>query len=208
MKIRKEIEKGLLANDRSCVREILVFTFRDMPPLDRIDRLVAPVLDTIGMKWERGEVSLSQVYLGTKLADELVEEIIGLSDVVRRKEPVLAISVLEDHHLLGLKVVKMTLQSAGYDVIDYGRTTVEELVSAVERDHVRYLLISTLMLRSALLIKNVRELLDVNGLDVVIIAGGAPFRFDAQLCRKVGADLTTASPIEALDYIRNREGGQ
>ena len=186
----------------------MVFTFRDMPPLDRIDRLVAPVLDTIGMKWERGEVSLSQVYLGTKLADELVEEIIGVSDVVRRKEPVLAISVLEDHHLLGLKVVKMTMQSAGYDVIDYGRTTVEELVSAVERDRVRYLLISTLMLRSALLIKNVRELLDVNGLDVVIIAGGAPFRFDAQLCRKVGADLTTASPIEALDYIRNRKGGQ
>jgi methylmalonyl-CoA mutase cobalamin-binding domain/chain len=208
MKIRDEIEKGLLANDRSCVREILIFQFRNMPPLDRIDRLVAPVLDTIGMRWERGEVSLSQVYLGTKLADELVEEIIGVSDVARKKVPVLAISVLEDHHLLGLKVVKMTMQSAGYDVIDYGRTTVEELVDAVERDHVRYLLISTLMLRSALLIKNVRELLDANGLDVVIIAGGAPFRFDAQLSRKVGANLTTASPIEALDYIRNREGGE
>ena len=207
MKIRDEIERGLLANDRPRVREILVFTFRDMPPLDRIDRLIAPVLDTIGMKWERGEVSLSQVYLGTKLADELVEEIIGVSDVVRRKEPVIAVSVLEDHHLLGLKVVKMSLQSAGYEVLDYGRTSVEELVNAVERDHVRYLLLSTLMLRSALLIKDLRVMLDANGLDVVIIVGGAPFRFDAQLCRKVGADLTTASPIEALDFIRIREGG-
>jgi methylmalonyl-CoA mutase cobalamin-binding domain/chain len=207
MKIREEIEAGLLANDRSCVREILVFKLRDMPPLERIDRLIAPVLDTIGMKWERGQVSLSQVYLGTKLADELVEEMIGVSDVVRRKEPVIAVSVLEDHHLLGLKVVKMTLQSAGYDVIDYGRTTVEELVKSIERDHVHYLLLSTLMLRSALLIKDLRELLDINGSEIVIIAGGAPFRFDAQLCRKVGADLTTASPIEALDYIRGREGG-
>jgi methylmalonyl-CoA mutase cobalamin-binding domain/chain len=202
---RIELERALLANDRTEARELLVFRCRDLPPLDRIDKLVSPVLDKIGIRWERGEVSLSQVYLSTKLSDELVDEIIVVNDTLRRSTPVIAVSVLEDHHMLGLKVVSMTLQSAGYDVIDYGRTTPDEIVRLACHDQVRYLLISTLMLRSALLVKDVRELLEANGRDMQIIVGGAPFRFDAQLWRRVRADFTTTSPIEAIEYIRSKE---
>jgi len=202
---RIELERALLANDRTEARELLVFRCRDLPPLDRIDKLVCPVLDKIGIRWERGEVSLSQVYLSTKLSEELVDEIIVVNDALRRSTPAIAVSVLEDHHMLGLKVVRMTLQSAGYDVIDYGRTTPDEIVRLACHDQVRYLLISTLMLRSALLVKDVRELLEANGCDMQIIVGGAPFRFDPQLWRRVRADFTTTSPIEAIEYIRSRE---
>jgi methylmalonyl-CoA mutase cobalamin-binding domain/chain len=202
---RNELERALLANDRTDARELLVFRCRDMPPLDRIDNIVSPVLDKIGIKWERGEVALSQVYLSTKITDELVDDIMEVNDVSRRRTPVIAISVLEDHHMLGLKVVRMTLQSAGYEVIDYGRTTPDEIVRLACNDHVRYLLISTLMLRSALLIKDVRDLLEANGCDLRMIVGGAPFRFDPQLWRRVQADFTTTSPIEAIEYIRTME---
>ena len=58
------------------------------------------------------------------------------------------------------------------------------------------------MLPSALKIKELRAKLDVAGLAVKLVVGGAPFRFDPQLWREVGADACGQNALEAIEIVR------
>ena len=109
----------------------------------------------------------------------------------------MTLCVLKDHHLLGKQIVYSLLRAAGFELTDYGNISVEEVVARVKKDDIKVLLISVLMLPSALKIKEVRSRIDDMGLDVKIIVGGAPFKFDAKLSSAVGADAmcTTASGV-------------
>jgi methanogenic corrinoid protein MtbC1 len=113
----------------------------------------------------------------------------------------MAICVLEDHHILGKMMVSAVLRAAGFDLLDYGVTGVDDLVSRVETDRVKVLMISVLMLPSALKIQSVRQKLSERGCDVKLIAGGAPFRFDDQLWQAVGADIMCENASDAVRAI-------
>ncbi len=57
------------------------------------------------------------------------------------------------------------------------------------------------MLPSALHIKKVRAALDRAGCRPFILVGGAPFLFDAELWREVGADAMGANASEAVAIV-------
>ena len=78
------------------------------------------------------------------------------------------------------------------------RVLVRKTVAA----HVRILLVSTLMLPSALRVREVRRLLDEEGVSPKIVVGGAPFRFDPRLWKDVGADAMGAGAAEAVAIVR------
>lgn len=199
-------ELELLSNDMPSAKRLLLVTLSTTSPQDRIENVISPVLKKIGEKWERGEVALSQVYLSLKICEELVTEIYGTGEVERRSPPTIAIVSLEDYHLLGVHIVRMAMQSAGEAVLDYGRMDVETLADRLCRDKIQYLLVSTLMLRSALQVKRLQEILEARSINLMVIVGGAPFRFDELLWKKVRADLTTQSPMEALEFINRQKG--
>ena len=113
----------------------------------------------------------------------------------------MAIAVLEDYHLLGKIIIASCLRAGGYVFHDYGRMTPHELVQAIVDDSIEIVLISTLMLRSALLVKEVRHLLEEVGASTRIVVGGAPFRFDPLLWQEVGADAMGANATEAVAAI-------
>ncbi|RWX44604.1 B12 binding domain-containing protein [Candidatus Electrothrix aarhusensis] len=68
-------------------------------------------------------------------------------------------------------------------------------------DSIKVILISTLMLRSALRVKQVKQLLEQAGSSVKIIVGGAPYRFDPLLWQEVGADAMGANAAEAIEAV-------
>jgi methanogenic corrinoid protein MtbC1 len=109
--------------------------------------------------------------------------------------------VLEDYHLLGKRLVQSVVRAAGLALLDYGRMEVDGLVSRVQEDRVEILLVSTLMLASALRVRDLRRRLNEAGLKVQLIVGGAPFRFDERLWRDVGADAMARQAAEALEII-------
>ncbi len=127
-----------------------------------------------------------------------------------KKEPRIGIGVLQDHHALGKRIVFSVLRAGGYDLIDFGQgLSVDDIVEKTIEKQIDILLISTLMLSSALQIKGVVEKLRGNNSEVKIIVGGAPFRMDNQLWEKVGADAdgkngTTISKI--IERLAKGEG--
>ncbi|MCG8018737.1 MAG: cobalamin B12-binding domain-containing protein, partial [Candidatus Thiodiazotropha sp. 'RUGA'] len=75
------------------------------------------------------------------------------------------------------------------------------LVPRVKADKIRVLLVSVLMLPSALRILDLRSALNTESLDVKILVGGAPFLFDSQLWENVGADAMGATASDAVQIV-------
>jgi methanogenic corrinoid protein MtbC1 len=190
----------LLALDRLGAERMLRHEAQDSP-FKAVERLVVPALEEIGRRWERGGVALAQVYMSSRICEEMMEKILPSSSPERIRCPKIAIALLDDYHALGKMIVCAALRASGYAVHDWGRLTAEELAAQTVREQADIVLISALMLRSALQIKKVRSLLDAAGSPVKIIVGGAPFRFDPELAREVGADAAGGNAAEAVRAV-------
>ncbi len=166
-----------------------------------VDQLILPALEIIGNRWEKGTVALAQVYMSSRICEELVVNVSPPSSLKHPGYPRMAIAVLEDYHLFGKIIVSACLRAGGYAFHDYGRVTPQELVRKINKNSITIVLISTLMLRSALQVKEVKRLLLESGSSTRIVVGGAPFRIDPQLWKEVGADDMGRNAAEAIKAV-------
>ncbi len=201
--LNHEFVQVLLSVDRLAAENILRESSVALSPIQLADRIIVPALERIGAGWERGEVALSQVYMSGRICEQLVDTILPPDSPNRKSQPRMAVAVLQDYHLLGKRIVYSVLRASGFELLDYGRVEVDDLVGRVKTDRIEVLLISTLMLPSALRVKDVKAKLDG---DVKIVVGGAPFRFDDQLWKEVGADAMGRNASEAVEIITGIAG--
>lgn len=192
------LEQAFLSIDRLAIRNILL---QSGDPIQSVDTLIVPVFERIGKGWEQGTVSLSQVYMSGRICEELVNTFLPADSRKDKQQPNMAIAVLDDHHILGKRIVYSLLRSGGFELRDYGQITAEALIQRVEEDEIEILLISSLMLRSALHIADVTAALSKNDSNTRVLVGGAPFRFDDKLWREVGADAMGQSAADAIGLV-------
>jgi len=205
----RAFERALLAMDRVGARETLLAAAEGAEnTLAVAEEVVAPALERIGDDWEHGAVSLAQLYMAGRIAEQIVGEVLPQVRPDNGERPQMAIAVLEDYHALGKRLVLSALRSSGYAVADYGHgVTVERLVQRSRDDKLRVLLISTLMLPAALRVREVVDRLALPGPPPVVIVGGAPFRLDPELWREVGADAVGRNSAEAIALVDRFTGG-
>jgi methanogenic corrinoid protein MtbC1 len=87
-------------------------------------------------------------------------------------------------------------------VKDYGHGVgAEALAERAVREQIDILLISTLMLRSAIQIARVVTAIRKTRPQTRILVGGAPFRFDKELWRQTGADAMGCNASEAAVIV-------
>lgn len=194
----KEFREAFESLDNVRAERLFSQALTQLTPLQVVERLVVPALEEIGQAWESGSVALSQVYLSGRLCEELVERVLPPSDPDRKCQPRSAIVVLGDHHMLGKRIVYSVMRASGFELFDYGHMDVAELVERVAADRIRILLISVLMLPSALKVREVRAAIDS---DIRIAVGGAPFMFDPELWREVGANGMGRSAADAVRLV-------
>lgn len=204
----EELEKALLSVDRVTARRVMETASKDRSPIQVAEGLIVPTLERIGTGWEKGEIALSQVYMSGRIGEELVMGILPSGGPHRKKHPRMAIAVLEDHHMLGKRIIYSVLRAGGYDLLDFGVLDAAGLVQRVREENIEVLLISTLMLRSALAVKDVVKKVKANGAGVIVIVGGAPFRFDPLLWKEMGADAMGTTAGDALEIVGKIAGGE
>ncbi len=192
-------EQALLAFDRIEAKELIAQNINDMEPFQLIEQIIAPALEKIGQDWGKGKVALSQVYMSGKICEELVETFLPPSSSEGIQQPPMAIVILADYHSLGKMIIYSALRANGIELQDWGRLDVSELVHKLKDSDIKILFISALMLPSALQVKTLRETLDQEKINVKLVVGGAPFRFDDQLWQEVGADAMGANSNEAIE---------
>jgi methanogenic corrinoid protein MtbC1 len=172
-----------------------------LSPITAVEQLVVPALEQMGRAWQDGSVALSQVYMGGRFCEELVERVLPPSDPDRKHQPRSAIVLLNDYHALGKRIVYSVMRASGFELFDYGRMDVDELVERAIADRIRVLLISVLMLPSALRIREVCDKLKARDSGIRVAVGGAPFLFDDKLWHEVGADAMGRSASDAVAIV-------
>ena len=203
----KLFEEALLSIDRVTARHILEDLVNRDTSFETLAQVMVSALERIGHGWENGSVALSQVYMSGRICEELVGDLIPMNSTTHTTQPKLAITVLDDYHLLGKRMVYSVLRTRGFEVQDYGRQTVSELVKRVLKDKIELLLISVLMLPSALRVQEVCAALMEAGASTKVVVGGAPFRLDKQLWREVGAFAMGNTAAESIGIVDGIIGG-
>jgi trimethylamine corrinoid protein len=202
------LESALLAVDRTRAREIFMKGVQTDGSLPFMENLVGEVFDRIGAAWESGSIALSQVYMAGRICEELSLAVLPSGHPDRKNDPDIAVALFEDHHTLGKRMVLSVLRTEGYATLDWGQVNLESTLARLRREPVDILMLSCLMLSSALHIRKLTKAIREEHLPVKVVVGGAPFRFDTELWMEVGADAmgTTASLAGAL--VRSLNEGQ
>lgn len=195
-------EKALINYNKLEVNKILLHFLAEKNGIDFIDEYIVKSLTSIGDKWEKGEVALSQVYMSSRLCEEIAISILAEKNFrIKNSRPVAIVS-LEDYHTLGKKIVSAVVRSSGFDLIDYGSISEpEEIIKRVTEDRIKILMISVLMYHSALKIKKISQMLHEKDPSVKILVGGAPFLMDSTLWKEVGADEMGQSAADNIAII-------
>jgi len=187
-------------NSEEIIREALAKTNR----FADVEELIVNALTLIGDGWDQGTYSLAQVYMSGVICEEIVEKLLPEVNIERIAYPKIGIGVFLDHHALGKRIVKSVVKSNGYEIIDFGHgLNVDEIVEKSVEHEIDVLLISTLMLPSALKIIQVRERFEKLNLKTKIIVGGAPFRFDEGLWKRVKADADGKNATDIIAIIES-----
>ena len=143
--------QALLSLDRETARRQMRLALSDTNPATAIETLLIPTMERIGVLWEQGEVALSQVYMSGRICEGILDELLPVAETTEAENQQVVITVFEDSHALGKRLVVSALRVARIPVRDYGLgVTLEDLVKKVREDRPQVLLISVLMLRSAL----------------------------------------------------------
>ncbi len=194
-----EYKDALLDLNQIAAGEILEQSGNSNLDFSQYEKIISAALTNIGEEWEKGEVSLAQIYMAGIITEKLINEYIPMQMESKNNGQNMAICVLGDNHALGKRMVLSIVRAHGYSIQDFGQgCSVDEIVRKVEEGKITMLLISTLMLSGAKKVRTLRDRLDTAGLNVKIVVGGAPFRLNSQLWQEVGA---TAKCDTAMDVV-------
>ena len=197
----KDFTEALLAVDKQAAREVLARAQAMGLSAGDVESTVVQALEIIGKEWETGEVALSQVYMSGKICEELMVGVMAHKEGAAKIPGRCAIAVLNDHHMLGKRIVLSSLRLAGFDIDDWGRMEIDPLASDAVDHELDALLVSTLMLPSALAVKDLKKRLQELGFRGKLLVGGAPYRLDKQLWKEVGADATAGNAKESIQAL-------
>ena len=150
------------------------------------------------------DANLAQHFMTAQIAAEVTEKMLKLfaapPEIVGR---VVIGTAQGDLHSLGKRIVTGCLKALMVDVVDLGvNVPAERFVEVALEQDAQVIAVSAMMVHTATGEggpRRVRELLQARGLEdrLRLIVGGAPYRFDDTLYRRVGADAWAADGVSA-----------
>lgn len=178
-------------------------------PEDVIFKLVIPSIEKmISPDVTHLSTTLSHHFLAAKIADELTSEMIKKFKIPPiAKATIILGSSYGDFHGLGKKIVAGVLRASMFNVVDVGiNVPAEKFVDEAIKQNASFIGISSMMVHTAggeNGAKKVRQILKEKNLEskIKIIVGGAPYRYDNELYKTVGADSWAASAPNAVTEL-------
>ena len=183
----------------------------DIPALDIINGHFIPALDTVGARFEKGQIFLPQLM-------QSAEAVKACFDIIRNHESadsesinpentpgvkkIIVATVHGDIHDIGKNIAKMLLENYGFDVIDLGRDVpAQTIVSAIKEHDVSLVGLSALMTTTVKSMKDTISAIRHAGLDCKIMVGGAVL--NPEYAEFTGADYYVKDARESVDIARN-----
>ncbi|MDR0520050.1 MAG: corrinoid protein [Clostridiales Family XIII bacterium] len=170
-----------------------------------LDEGLLKAMTEIGVKFKNNEVFVPEVLIaaralnaGTAVLKEKLGEA-GANTVGK----VVICTVSGDLHDIGKNLVKMMMESVGFEIIDLGvDVPAEKIVEAVKENNADVVALSALLTTTMAYQRTVVDALNEAGIrdKVKVMIGGAPTT--QAFCDDIGADGYTADAASAADMAR------
>lgn len=209
-KIITDYYEAVFDTDRDkAVRIVREAVAGGLAPEEAVFGVIIPVLDRMMLAISEGQdANLAQHFMTSQIAVELVDWLVPQFKKKPAAEGRVVIGTAEgDLHSLGKRIVSGCLRAMMMEVFDLGANVPPErfVDAAVEHD-AQVIGISAMMAHTARGENGclgVRRLLKERGLEgrFRIVVGGAPYQFDPELYKAVGADAWSPDGVTAGKVI-------
>ena len=195
------VARGLKAECAQLTRALLETT----APLDIINQKLIPALDTVGKRYEKGEIFLPQLINSANASSEafevIKEHILAQGGQQVSKGKIILATVQGDIHDIGKNIVKVILENYGYQVIDLGRDVPPEKVveTAVTQD-VSLIGLSALMTTTVPSMAATIDALKHSGHPCKTLVGGAVLT--PEYATEIGADYYAKDAKQSADIAK------
>lgn len=166
-----------------------------------VNEILIPALDQIGKDYETGKIFLPQLIQSaeaSKIAFDVIKQ--TFKTMKSSKGPVLIATVHGDIHDIGKNIVKVVLESYGYQVIDLGKDVPAEIVlEAYHKHHPKAIGLSALMTTTVVSMEETIALLKQEENMCPIFVGGAVLTED--IAQDIHADYYTKDAMAAVNLL-------
>lgn len=195
--VERAISKGLKAVICDVTRDAL----KNTDPMDVINETIIPALNKVGKDYEKGVIFLPQLIQAAetaKLAFDVIKEAFTSSG--EKKGPVVICTVEGDIHDIGKNIVKVILESYGYEIIDLGKDVKpSEVIDAYNAHKPKAIGLSALMTTTVVNMEKTIKALKDAGCSCPIWVGGAVLT--ESIAREIGADYYTEDAMASVRLL-------
>lgn len=173
---------------------------KTVPPMEIINSMIIPALNTVGKGFEEKKVYLPQLLMSAQAAKEAFDAIKSAIPAGENKKGKVVIATVKgDIHDIGKNIVKVLLENYGYEVIDLGKDVApEKIVEAVKSGGAKLVGLSALMTTTVPAMEETIKLLRKEAPDCKVMVGGAVMT--KEYAAMIGADSYGTDAMSAVRF--------
>lgn len=191
------VQKGKMADVKTAVQAAVD---EGVAPSEILQNSLVKAMKIMGQKMQSGEAYIPEVLIASKAMSaglEILEPILADSGE-KPKGTVVIATVKGDLHDIGKNLVSIMFKGAGFKVIDLGvNADSKKFVEAAKEHNPDVIGLSALLTTTMTGMKSTIEAIRAEGIDSVILAGGAPVT--ESFAKESGADGYSDDAPGAVD---------
>lgn len=159
-------------------------------------------MDRVGKKFAEKKVFIPQMLMSAKAMNAAVEHLKPFfkSGEVQRKGKFILATVQGDLHDIGKNLVKMSIEGAGWEVIDLGvDVKAEKLMETLNENPDAVIGLSALLTTTMANMKTAVAEIKAKSANTKVVIGGAPVNND--FCIEIGADFYAPDPQGVVKFL-------
>lgn len=200
--LEEAVRRGLRAEAERAARERLA---EGEAPMDLVEKRLLPALTQVGDGYEAGTLFLPQLLMSAEAAQgafSLVQQALGKKSTGMRRQGRIALATVEgDIHDIGKNIVKVLLESYGFEVLDLGKNVrPEQVLAAVRAEKLHMVGLSALMTTTVPAMERTIALLRREAPDCRVVVGGAVLT--PELAAAIGAHAYARDAMDTVRFAR------
>lgn len=171
-----------------------------------LNEALIPALDEVGELYQKGEYFLPEMLIASRAAQRGIDILRPklIEKGIKATGKAVMGTVKGDMHDLGKNLVVMTLEGAGFEVIDVGaNASPDKFIKAIREHKPQVVGLSALLSTTMPSMKETIDTIKKAGLrdNVKIIVGGAPIT--QKFADEIGADFYGTDAVAGKDFARS-----
>jgi len=188
----ENIAETLIKGDEAALIRLVQNALADgAKPVEILNRGLIEGMNVVGEKMENGDIFIPEVLLSAKCMSagvNILKPLLGADEVGVAGRIVIG-TVKGDLHDIGKSLVRLMLESVGFEIIDLGVDVApEKFVQAVKEKKANLVAMSALLTTTMPVMRLIIEAIKESGLrdQVKVMVGGAPVT--SKFAKDIGAD--------------------